>query len=329
MSSQVKYNAYKNKLTKPNNLLITLSGFNLVLTTINMANLHYFNRKISKYQSLQRICPSPLFRNKIRKVIDLYETAAATPDSKILLENAEASSSEFDEGWTELHSDMDCLITVRQTVILVVQFLYYKLLEDYFGRSYPVSDHMLGCIDAIIKQRRHSGDGEPSDSYSKTSNTTRRFGFIFPLEEMDLNTPYLMQKFLTVARRRGKPNNDVQSLIEEQNWPQLATALINDRVIVTMIAEENPDCGKFVESTLGRIDRYQTTHFKELHTPTNYIVRTDSIPSLPTNRHSEGKGILSTMTASLFGGKKPRSDENWEAESSSLLHAHDDSRKRR
>ena len=306
-------------MTTINFLLLLLFEERLTLTTINMTDSSDIDGQIIKYQSLERIAPSPLFRNNVRKVIGLYQSATATPNSKILLENAKALSFKLDKDWIELHSDMDRLVAVRTTVRMVVEFLFYKLLEDYFGYPYSVYNSVLGCIDTIIRQRRnYSGDDESSGESSITSNTTNRFGFIFPLEEMDLNMPYLIkQKFLPVAARRGNPNNDVKPLIEEQNWPQLATALINDRTIATTIGEEMPDFKKLADLVLKRIDRYQTTYFKELHTPTNYIVRADS-----ANRRSEGNGksILSTMTASLFGGRKSSSDGNGEAETSSLLH---------
>ena len=156
--------------------------------------------------------------------------------------------------WTSLNSNLVVAANVRHKVGVLGEFLTFKLLEDYVDRPYAPAEDMLFVIDEFVKIA-----GKPVD-------------YPFTLKEMALNTKWVEGKLATVAAKRGKPSNDVQTLIHEHDWPQLATTLVNDREMATELFKESLCTQDSYERIIKGIIYVQTSYFEELQSPTEYVL---------------------------------------------------------
>ena len=79
------------------------------------------------------------------------------------------------------------------------EFLIHKLLEDYTGQLYTLSDGMLFIVDEAVNHSRDKNIG----------SLAYRHNITFLLEELALNILWIEKKLSAAATRRGRFNNNI------------------------------------------------------------------------------------------------------------------------
>ena len=265
-----------------------------------MADAHkLIEYRIDDLSTILRYALTPLLRQQIREAIALHRDAAGAPNLNPYLEDLNARYAEIKKHWAKLSGDMVVATAILRNICLFGEFLAFELLEDYTNQPYSLSNDMLAVVDVAIKERTHPRDKEiGSTAYHK--NIT------FLLEEMALNTPWVEKKLSTVAARRGRSGDDIQPLINEHDWPQLAVTLLSDRELAARLMEESFCSQELYERVAEGITHIQTRYFEKLRGPTEYTLSTHAAPLKGQTPPVGRRNILSRVMAHVWSPTEGR-----------------------
>ena len=255
-------------------------------------------RRMIDLETILRPALTPLLRQQIREAIALHRSAIEASNLDPHLEDLNARYTQIEKRWADINSNVKTVATTRQNVSVFSEFLIHKLLEDYTGQPYTLSDGMLLIVDEAVNHSRDKNIG----------SLAYRHNITFSLEELALNTLWVEKKLSAAATRRGRPDNDIQPLVNEHDWPQLAATLISDREIAARLFEESWCSQELYERIVKGITHIQTRYFKELQSSTEYILNTHAAQLEGQTPPGGPRNILSTVKAlvGISSEKRPR-----------------------
>ncbi|ROV90219.1 hypothetical protein VMCG_10250 [Cytospora schulzeri] len=240
-------------------------------------------QRIARYQILFFDCMTPLLKKELNNAISVHSDVLQLPQLKsgdlnrILYQIADLDTLDdrLMDHWTKVHGNLVSRAALLLDICLFQMFLTAKLLEDYMGKSYNAVPWVLGQANVV---EQHSA-GTANDG-SKTA--AYQVHIIYPVEELSLNRIHVENKLKAAAARQQHPGGDIQRLIDQCDWPNLATALINDRELAAELFQQtplNPECfnANTGKKVLLRIDEVTAKYFTQLTSSSIYTLSKQAI----------------------------------------------------
>lgn len=216
--------------------------------------------RINNLNSLLLEHLTPLLRKQIEHAVELHRAALERPNP--YLEDLDVLYDQLQKHWTKVYGNLVSKASLSQDIIMLHQFLVGKLLEDYTNQPYKIGKWVIDLAKCINEYHTGARDGSNMDiAYS--------VHFIYPLEEMMLSVDYIANKFRALAARLGCQGSDIQPLIDNEDWPNLAAALTNDRDLAEKLFQQQPfNTNAFDKSTYCKVlkgmDKIKDRYFERL-----------------------------------------------------------------
>ena len=232
---------------------------------------------------------TPLLRQQIHEAIRLHQDALKASRLNQDLEDLNAHFHQIDTRWTDFNRELRVASMVRKQVITFGEVLTFKLLEDYADRPMDRSDDVLFLVEMFLKI------------------PDRPVKYLWTLEEMALNTSWVEKKLAAIAARQGQPGSDIQTLIHEHDWSQLAVTLIHDREMATKIFEESLCTQGSYDQIIKGITHVRTSYFEKMESSTEYVLNARALQQ--KDKTPVGPNLFSWAMAQVWGsdGRRPRS----------------------
>ena len=232
---------------------------------------------------------TPLLRHEIEKAYSNHLSVRQLPLAEIALHGDDLKSQRksVESHWNRIFRDMNTKAYISLELEFFEHFLSDKLREDYINEPFQVSGRILDF--ARIK-------GNPDDRELAARNLTRgkeeeldklyQEVVVFAVKELMLDLIHVERKLSAALERAGRPGSDIQALVDQCRWADLATVLLEDQKLSPRVNPRNgyPAFTKFMVKR--GIDQVQRTYFKELISPTEFTLSAHS-QALSKSIHSD------------------------------------------
>jgi hypothetical protein len=281
------------------------------------------------YQDLQLRSDylTPIFHTELLHARKLLEETLQHPDPTIfeqphasrLVENLDITNEQLTEHWDNLHTSIRPRISLLSSTAYQ-QFLAMLLLTDYSGHSQreaiPVIwiSKLIAILNKDYCTAEKFTDNVINELYLQVITT--------PIKEMMLDQNNI-EKRIRIAAAQQYPTGEIYRLIDECDWPNLATMLVEDRRLAVTLRDQQSvdptfDIGQISKLALREMDETRDRYFSELSRPFTYTTSKHArdrsarkaaglpLSSEPPSRHSMGewasaaaKGVYKEFIGSL------------------------------
>lgn len=278
-------------------------------------------------------------------------------------------NEKLEEHWTKLYGDFVSRAVLIRNLAFFQTFLTEKLLEDYDGQPYIATPFAISqaflvkSVKTLSATANNSNESSDGDSKSTTNDSNQSSGgdnnstandsneshngdnddgldsnpiikqyrknVAHPLEELMLKQDIVENKLATVGVRRQYPGGDIQRLIDQCDWPNLFTALNDDRHLAFNLFQQEPIISTTfdtytMETIMGGIDKIRDKYFAKATSSSEYTINKHAMglsakqasnvtdhkcpPTPTTGEHSEGSSwksarrLYKTFADGLRGG---------------------------
>jgi hypothetical protein len=236
-----------------------MEGGNTDIIWVIDRRIHYFQVLL-----LERLTPH--LRDQVHRAITLHSEALDDqPNVNQYLHDLDTSYQQFTEHWTKVYDHPISRARLMQNIALFQQFLAAELLQAYTKERYTVNAWTFEQA-TIVEQR---------DSAARIYHTN----VVLPLEEMMLNRDHVETKLRAAAARRGHQGTEIQRLIDQCDWVNLAAILTNDQDLALKLFGAPPLDPKYYNAdtrtrVLQGINKKKSEYFTELTTPSTFTIST-------------------------------------------------------
>lgn len=283
------------------------------------------SQRVAGYQILLLDNLTPLFHKELQDATKLHEEILERPDPTISeqqrtltqLAHLDSIDAQLMEHWKDLHTSLISRTALLANIMAYQGFLATSILLDYAGhspREAGLESWVSGRVETLDK---HYSTGDKNDKdirlYQQMVAT--------PIKEMMLDQAHVEKRIRTAAAE-PYPTGEIYRLIDECDWSNLATMLINDRKLAETLHGQKPlDPKSYNDKTskivLRKMDEIRDTYFTDLsaastYTPSKHAKDLSArkaaglhIPS-ELNRYADGdwavptaKGVFNKVLGSL------------------------------
>lgn len=247
----------------------------------NAQQIHMvIQQRVETYNVLFLDRMTPLLKKEVRHAVKVHTEILnlATPKtskrSHVLdqLGDLDTLHDHLTEHWAKVHGDLVLRSSLLTDIALFQVFLAEKLLQDYTGKLIEPTPWALNQASLV---ELHSTGAADSGRTNADAAYDRHIDF--PLQEMMLDPGHAAEKLRTLTRQPKHPGGDIQQLIDQCDWPSLATTLVNDRALAAELFQQAPiDPDAFDANTSKKVlrgmDEIAAKYFTELASPSNYTL---------------------------------------------------------
>jgi hypothetical protein len=177
---------------------------------------------------------TPRFTAQLESTINIYREMmkSESPNPKQSEVHIEELLNSLDDYWARLFSTFDKATLLFQRMAAHRGFLEQKLFEDYLNRMPFVLDRSAVAYgwskgNSTDRERAAQTFGIKIGSLDKLYE--ERVTAV--LYEMMIDPANVQRKFEAAAARNGESGSDIQPLIDNCRWTDLAAALYEDRIL--------------------------------------------------------------------------------------------------
>jgi hypothetical protein len=232
--------------------------------------------RVVRFEVFQMAGPTtPRFAAQLESTINIYRETAKldSADIRETTNNIEALMDDLMEHWAKVFPSFDEAAMFYRRMSAYRYFLQEKLREDYLKKK----PHIVS--QEIVWLAR--SQGEPADRERAVEmfkmrpdkldeHYQKRVSLV--LHEMMVDSAHVEQKFRAAAARDGRPGSDIQPLIDNCQWPELAGMLVKDRVLTVQMPGSILFDEKMKRNILRGIDRVQKRYFDSITSPSIFVI---------------------------------------------------------
>lgn len=237
---------------------------------------------------------TPLLRKEINHAADLHAAAIEQPDLDDLDTRAQLATlyQDLTTHWAQLYGNMTQRVYLVNTIASFQRILLSKLIEDYSR----VPNQLSPILFAFVLER--FGFMENHDSGTRNDGIDYYDELVvLPLKEMMLDHRHVQTIIRAIATSGTESEHrpgQVEHLVHQRNWEELARTIINDRQLVLDFFTHNKPMGTMFDwgvgisaEILNGLDVVQNTYFAELSSPSAF-----TLTSYATDPSSQGTSAL-------------------------------------
>ncbi|MCJ1246797.1 hypothetical protein MMC30_004006 [Trapelia coarctata] len=250
---------------------------------------------------LVNIALTPALQNRLQntiKILSATRPGDAAFQSSALMRSSNRATTAFiqkirtdlEDHWHRIYRDMGTAAVMFSDLKAICAFLTGKLLEDYNGQSYVVSDWILN-MGRITMAPEHRAIAAKALKLPEADLDQYYESHVhWPIQEMMIDPFVVREKMRVAVRRGGKRGSELNPLVEYRAWDALAHKIRNDTALIEKLqpqllpAHQKLDIGDMIRNL-------QRKHFTSLEVgSTSYVLSsiTKPLPNTPMGEDAFG-----------------------------------------
>ena len=218
---------------------------------------------------------TPLQRHEIEKARGDHLSILEQPSLEInrRIDDLQRQQRVIEDHWSRLFQNMKIKAYTFLELDTFEHFLSMRLREDYLNESFEIPQRILNF--ARIKGSPEDREVAARNLLEKNEEDVDEYyrKVVVPIiEELMIDLAHVERKMQNILARGGKSGSDIQVLVNNCEWADLAIVLLGDQELAVKISTRN---GR-PSSTYGRImrgiDQVQRTYFKELRNSSTFTI---------------------------------------------------------
>lgn len=226
--------------------------------------------RLDLYRAIRLDYLTPLLDTELLYATKLYQEALQHPNPAILeqphrLEHLDGIDDQLKKHWLDLNTSLGSRATLLALIKGYQMFLAKSILLDYRGVSEPVKGCEVFVSRVVDILNKYSSTGEQSE---KDTRATYKRKIVRPMKEMMIDQGHAERR-LRLSAEQQRPTSEVYRLINQRDWPSLATMLIEDRKLVVTLRDQEALSPHFnmrstCEAALLEMDKIRRRYFRDL-----------------------------------------------------------------
>ena len=218
---------------------------------------------------------TPLQRHEIQTARGDHLSILDQPSSEIdrCIVDLKRQQRVIEDHWNRLFQNMKIKAYTFLELETFEQFLSKRLREDYVNESFEVSERILNFA-------RIKGDSEDRkiaarnllEKNEEDVDDYYREVVVSIIEELMIDLAHVERKMRSILARGGKSGSDIQVLVNNCKWADLAVVLVGDRDLAAKISARNGHSSSTHCMIMRGIDQVQRTYFKELVNASTFTI---------------------------------------------------------
>lgn len=261
--------------------------------------------RIRNYEMLFVQSVTPLLRQELHRASRMHR--GAIDDLKLqkdpqYLQELDIVHQRLQEHWTKVFGDLISHSRLTANIGKFQSFVAGSLQEDYTGKPYTVKlfdvdqAFLVAWHDAAVEAGFQDIGGHSRITSDESAGSQVRVGnecfaghqnellleaynlsVVYPLQELLFVQEAVENRLRMIEDRGHRQGGKVQNIIDQRDWPKLATTLVQDKRLALELAEQNtvvPGLFGYDKkvAVLRGIDQTRSKYFSSLSSPANYAL---------------------------------------------------------
>ena len=253
---------------------------------------------------------TPLLRSEIEKAYNNHLSVRQLSLAEIThhVHDLKSQQKSIENHWNQIFQNMITKAYIFLELEFFEHFLSDKLCEDYINEPLYIAERILDFarIKGSSDDRKLAAHKLTKGREEELDNLYQKI-VVFAVKELTLDLAHVERKLSAALERNGKPGSDIQALIDQCRWADLATVLVEDQKLSLKV---NPGSYQTFTKFMIKhgIDQVRRTYFKELISPSAFTLSTHaralspkSVPSDENQQPMLTKAVSHGISTKIYG----------------------------